>query len=214
MVANLIDADLLIILSDIDGLYTSDPRTNPDAALISEVTNIDDKIIALAGGTQSVLGTGGMHTKLQAARMATACGVTVIIAKGDEPDVILRLATGESIGTRFLPSANKMESRERWMLAGLSVKGKLVVDDGAVDALKTEKRSLLGAGIVYVEGSFERGDLVNIFDLEGNRLGSGITNYSADDIEAIKGVHSRKISGLLGYDYGSEVIHRNNLIIL
>lgn len=214
MVANLIDADLLIILSDISGLFTADPGVDHNATLIPEVKKVDDKIFGLAGGSRTGLGTGGMLTKLQAARMATACGVTVVIAKGDLSDVMLRIATGESIGTRFLPTAQNLESRERWMLAGLAVKGKLTVDDGAAEALKREKRSLLGAGISEVEGNFERGDLINIFDSKGNRLGSGITNYSADDIDKIKGLHSRKIASQLGYDYGSEIIHRNNLVIL
>jgi glutamate 5-kinase len=214
MVANLIDADLLIILSDISGLYTSDPGSNPYAILIPEVQRIDDKIFALAGGSHGGLGTGGMFTKLQAARMATACGVKVIIAKGNERDVILRLAAGEPIGTCFLPADNKRESRERWMLAGLSVKGKLVIDEGAVQALQKQHSSLLGAGIVDVEGTFERGDLVNVFDTKGNRLGSGIVNYGVDDIDKIKGLHSRKIGSQLGYDYGSEVVHRNNLVVL
>lgn len=214
MVANLIDADLLIILSDIEGLYTADPRVNPQATLIPEVKRIDENIFSLAGGSRGGLGTGGMTTKLQAARMATACGINVIIAKGDEPDVIVRLAEGEAIGTRFLPTADKLESRERWMLAGLSAKGKLTIDGGAVEALKKENRSLLGAGITFVEGAFQRGDLVSVYDNRGNRLGSGITNYSSVDIDKIKGLHSRKIVGLLGYDYGSEVIHRNNLVIL
>ena len=214
MVANLIDADLLIILSDISGLYTADPGINPNAKLIPAVNHIDEQIFSLAGGSRSGVGTGGMYTKLQAAQMATACGITVIIAKGDEPDVLLRLASGESIGTCFKPAASKLESRERWMLAGLSVKGKLIIDDGAVKALRSSNGSLLGAGISNVEGTFERGDLVNIFDLQGNRLGSGITNYGADDIDKIKGAHSRKIAPLLGYDYGAEVIHRNNLVLL
>jgi glutamate 5-kinase len=214
MVANLIDADLLIILSDIAGLYTADPSVNPDATLIPEIKMVDESIFRLAGGSRTGLGTGGMLTKLQAARMATACGISVIIAKGDEPDVLMRVASGESIGTLFLPSANKLESRERWMLAGLSVKGDLMVDDGAAKALKKDNSSLLGAGITDVEGNFDRGDLVNIFDSEGNRLGSGITNYSSSDIYKIKGEHSRKIPSLLGYDFGSEVIHRNNLVIL
>ena len=214
MVANLIDADLLIILSDISGLYTADPGVNSQAQLIPEVTRVDDKIFALAGGSRGGLGTGGMTTKLQAAKMATACGITVIIAKGTEPDVMLRLAKGEQIGTRFLPTANKLESRERWMLAGLSVKGKLVVDEGASGALNRQHSSLLGAGIIQVEGNFGRGDMVDLFDTLGNRLGSGITNYGAEDINKIKGLHSEKIHGLLGYDYGSEVIHRNNLVII
>jgi glutamate 5-kinase len=214
MVANLIDADLLVILSDIAGLYTADPGVDPAATLIPEVKSIDNRILALAGGSRGGLGTGGMFTKIQAARLATACGITVIIAKGDEPDILPRLAKGEAIGTRFLPAANKLESRERWMLAGLSVKGKLIVDDGAAKALRKLNGSLLGAGITGVEGAFERGDLVHVFDSGGNRMGSGITNYSAEDIAKIKGVHSRKIAVLLGYDYGSEVIHRNNLVIL
>jgi len=214
MVANLVDADLLIILSDIDGLFTADPGTNPNATLIPIVKSIEDKTFGLAGGSRGGLGTGGMFTKLQAARMATACGISVVIAKGEEPDIMPRLASGEKIGTLFLPGATKLESRERWMLAGLSVKGKLIVDEGATAALKTENRSLLGAGITMAEGNFERGDLIDVFDSQGNRLGSGITNYSAEDIDKIKGLHSRRITNILGYDYGSEVIHKNNLVIL
>ena len=214
MVANLIDADLLIILSDIEGLYTADPRSDPESKLIKEVKRIDAKIFGLARGTHSGLGTGGMITKLQAAKMATACGITVIIAKGTEKDVLTRLAAGESIGTSFLPTASKLESRERWMLAGLSVKGKLIVDEGAVEALNKKKSSLLAAGIVTVKGHFERGDLVDVFDMQENKLGSGITNYNAGDVATIQGMHSRKIAGILGFDYGSEVIHRNNLVLV
>ncbi|HSW58169.1 MAG TPA: glutamate 5-kinase [Dehalococcoidales bacterium] len=214
MVANLIDADLLVILSDIAGLYTADPGVHADARLIPEVKKIDEDIFALAGGSRSGLGTGGMYTKLQAAQMANACGITVVICKGSEPDVIVRLAHGEAIGTRFLPTASKTESRERWMLAGLSVKGRLVIDDGAAAALGKKHGSLLAAGIKEVEGIFERGDLVNVFDSQNHRLGSGIVNYTSQDIKKIRGQHSRKIADLLGYDYGSEVIHRNNLVVL
>ena len=213
MVANLIDADLLIILSDIEGLYTADPRNNPDAKLLIEVAKVDDTIFALAGGIGSAQGSGGMITKLQAAKMATACGITVIIAKGNVKDILPRLVRGEEIGTRFLPTASKLESRERWMVAGLSSNGRLMVDTGAIDALK-KKSSLLAAGITGVEGKFERGDLVDVFDTTGNRLGSGITNYGARDVSTIKGMHSRKIAGILGFDYGAEVIHRNNLVIM
>lgn len=214
MVANLIDADLLIILSDIAGLYTADPGVDPAAKLIPEVKRIDERTFALAGGSRGGLGTGGMLTKLQAARMAAACGITVIIAKGDEPDILLRLAAGENVGTRFLPTTDKLESRERWMLAGLSAKGNLLIDDGAAEALKKKKGSLLGAGIIEVQGSFQRGDLVNVYDVKNNRLGSGITNYTSEEILKIKGLHSRSITGLLGYDYGSEIIHRNNLVLI
>ena len=214
MVANLVDADLLLILTDIAGLYTADPQRDPDARLVSQVERIDSEIERLAAGTHTRLGTGGMVTKIEAAKLATASGVTVVIADGREPDIILRLAAREAIGTRFLPASNKLESRKRWMLSGLSTKGKLVVDSGAALALKKQDRSLLAAGIKEVEGEFQRGDIVNIYDPQGSRLGCGITNYSSVDIEAIRGAHSRKIATLLGYDYGSEVVHRNNLVVL
>jgi glutamate 5-kinase len=214
MVANLIDADLLLILTDIAGLYTADPHRDPRARLISQVERIDSEIERLAAETPSRVGTGGMITKIEAARLATSSGVTVVIAGGREPDVILRLASGEALGTRFLPTSSKRESRKRWMLSGLSTKGKLVVDSGAALALKKQKRSLLAAGIKNIEGEFQRGDIVNIYDPEGSRIGCGITNYSSADIKVIKGAHSNKIATLLGYDYGSEVVHRNNLVVL
>jgi len=214
MVANLVDADLLLILTDIGGLYTADPHRRPDARLIPQVDRIDSEIERLAADTPSQLGTGGMITKIEAAKLATASGVTVVIADGGEPDVILRLAADEAVGTRFPPATSKLESRKRWMLSGLSTKGKLIVDSGAALALKKQKRSLLAAGIKQLEGDFQRGDIVNIYSPDGSRLGCGITNYSSGDIEIIKGAHSRKIATLLGYDYGSEVVHRNNLVIL
>ena len=214
MVANLIDADLLLLLSDTAGLYTADPRYNPDARLIPQVDRIDSEIEHLATGTSGGLGVGGMITKIEAAKLATASGVTVVIADGKEPDVILRLAAGEPIGTRFVPTSSKLESRKRWMLSGLSTKGKLTVDSGAAQALKKQNRSLLAAGIKQIEGEFQRGDIVNIYDPQGSRLGCGITNYSSADITVIKGAHSRDIASLLSYDYGSEVVHRNNLVVL
>jgi glutamate 5-kinase len=214
MVANLVDADLLLILTDIAGLYTADPRSNPDARLIRRVDRIDAEIEHLAADTSGNLGTGGMITKLEAAKLATASGVTMVIADGREPDVMLRIVAGESVGTLFPPATSKLESRKRWMLSGLSVRGKLVVDSGAALALKKEKRSLLAAGIKLIEGKFQRGDIVNICDSEECRLACGIANYSSEEIEAIKGAHSGKIAVLLGYDYGSEVVHRNNLVVL
>ena len=214
MVANLIDADLLMILTDTAGLYTADPRRHPEAQLIPQVEKIDLKIERLAAATTSSLGTGGMITKVEAAKLATSFGVTVVVADGREPDVILRLARGESIGTRFLPTSSRLESRKRWMLSGLSTKGRLVVDSGAAKALKKQKRSLLAAGIKDLAGTFNRGAIVNIYDPEGSRLGCGITNYSSADLKVIKGAHSGKIVTLLGYDYGSEVVHRNNLVVL
>ncbi len=214
MVANLVDADLLIILTDTAGLYSADPQRHPAAHLISQVDSIDTDIERLAAETPTSLGTGGMITKIEAAKLATASGVTVVIADGRESNIILQLAAGEAIGTRFLPAASKLESRKRWMLSGLSTKGKLVVDSGAALAIRRQKRSLLAAGIEQVEGNFQRGDIVNIYDSYRSRLGCGIINYSSADIQAIKGAHSKKIATLLGYDYGSEVVHRNNLVLL
>ncbi len=214
MVANLIDADLLFILTDIDGLYTADPNRDPSAKLIPLVEKIDEKINSLVSGSASGLGTGGMVTKIEAARLATASGVTVVIANGSEKDILVRVADGEAIGTRFLPAKNKLDSRERWLLTGLRTRGKLIVDAGAALALKKNKRSLLAAGIQQVEGNFQRGDIVDICDLNGLKLGSGITNYTSKEVEAIKGAHSDKINSLLGYDSGSEVVHRNNLVVV
>ena len=213
LVANLVDADLLMILTDIAGLYTADPNRDPDAHLIPQVARIDSKIKRLAADTMSNLGTGGMVTKIEAAKLATASGVTVVIADGREPGIVLRLASGEAIGTRFLPTATNLESRKRWMLSGLGTKGKLVIDSGAALALRKQNRSLLSAGIKEASGTFDRGDIVDIYDTEGARLGCGISNYSSSDISIIKGAHSKKIDTLLGFDYGPEVVHRNNLAI-
>jgi glutamate 5-kinase len=201
------------MLTNIDGLYTADPRHDPEARLIPRVSKIDSNIEQLAANTSSRLGTGGMTTKIEAAKLATASGVTVVIADGRQPDVILKLAAGEAIGTRFTPASSKLESRKRWMLSGLCVRGKLIVDAGAARALKKQKRSLLAAGIKSVEGGCQRGDIVNIYDPQGVRLGCGISNYNAADIEVIKGAHSEQIATLLGHDYGAEVVHRNNLVI-
>jgi glutamate 5-kinase len=214
MVANLVDADLLLILSDVEGLYNDDPNLNPDAQLIPVVDQITNEIESMVGGTAGSQGTGGMVTKIEAARTATACGTTVIIASGREPDVILKAARGEAVGTRFLAVNDVTESRERWMLSGLSTRGKLTVDSGAAAALKKEKRSLLAAGIVGIEGDFERGDLVDVLGPDGQRLASGISNYSSGDVALIKGVHSERIAGLLGHDFGPEIVHRNNLAVL
>ena len=214
MVANLIDADLLLMLGDVAGLYTADPHRYPDAYLIPQVDRIDSRIEFLAAGTSNNRGIGGMITKIEAAKLATASGITVVIADGREPDIILRLAAGETIGTRFWSFVDKLESRKRWMVSYLSAKSRLTVDSGAAGALRKQKRSLLATGIEEVEGKFQRGDVVTIYDHKGSILGCGITNYSADDIRTVKGTHSKDIVTLLGYDYGSEVVHRNNLVVL
>ena len=214
MVANMVDADLLLILTEVDGLFTADPHTNADAKLIPEVEHIDSSIEKLAGDTKSKLGMGGMVTKIEAARLATESGVAVIIANGRVPDILLKIASGEKLGSLFKPLINKLDSRDRWMLSGLSTKGKIIIDDGAAIALKKQQRSLLAAGIKEFDGKFQRGDIINICSETGALLGAGITNYSAQDINVIKGMQSQKIATMLGCDYGAEVIHRNNLVIL
>jgi len=213
MVANLVDADLLLLLTDIAGLYTADPQRNAEAKLIPIVEKIDEDIERLASGTTSQTAVGGMITKIEAARLATASGVTVVIADGKEKGIIARLVNGETIGTRFQPTSTHIESRKRWMLCGLCVRGKLIIDAGAAEALGKKGGSLLAAGIKAVDGTFDRGDIVDIYDTEDKHLASGIVNYCSADIDKIKGVHSRKIAGILGADFGPEVVHRNNLAI-
>lgn len=214
MVANLVEADLLLILSDIPGLYTGDPHHDPDARLIAVVEKITPDIENMVGGTSGTQGTGGMVTKLEAARTATACGTTVIIASGREPNVLLKVVAGESVGTCFLPGNGPLESRARWIMSGLGVRGTLLIDEGAAAALKKQKRSLLAAGVVDVRGSFERGDLIDVADITGTRLGSGISNYDSADLILIKGAHSSEIAAILGHDFGPEIIHRNNLAVI
>jgi len=213
MVANLVDADLLLLLTDTAGLYTADPRRDPNARIILQVDRIDSEVEHLADKAGS-LGIGGMITKIEAAKLATASGVTVVIADGREPDIILRLASGEAMGTRFLPTTSKLDSRKRWMLSGLCIQGRLVVDSGAALALKKQNRSLLAAGIRQIEGEFDRGDIVDIYDAEGSHLGCGLVNYSSGEVGRIKGAYSGKIATLLGVDYGPEVVHRNNLAVI
>ncbi len=215
MVANLVDADLLILLTDIEGLYTANPRLHSDAQLLPVIENIDTKIIRLASkGAPGSRGVGGMVTKVQAAKVATACGIPVVIASGFIPDCLKRILSGENIGTLFLSKSNRVESKKRWMLSGLASKGKVTVDDGAVQALKKNHGSLLPAGITGIEGKFLRGDVIDIAQSDGIPVGSGITNYSSSALSAIKGMHSDEVSHILGYEYGTEVIHRNNMVLL
>ncbi len=214
MVANLIDADLLVLLTDIGGLYTADPRLQPEAQLIRRVDKIDTEIERLASSTTSHQARGGMVTKIEAAKLATSSGVSVIIADGRDPDVLARISNGEDIGTLFPAQGGKVQSRKRWMLSGLASKGKMVVDKGATLALRKQNKSLLPAGVMKVDGDFQRGDIVDILDEGGVHIGCGICNYSSADMAIIKGAHSDKILGLLGHDYGDEAIHRNNMVIV
>lgn len=214
LVAALVEADALVLLTDIDGLYSADPRRAPDAELLPVVERIDASIEALAGGTVSGRGIGGMVTKLQAGRLATAAGVAMIIANGSTPDVLPRLAAGEPLGTLFPPSATFLESRKRWMLAGLTKRGSLTVDRGAAEAMRRRNTSLLPAGVVEVEGEFRRGDIIAVHDAAGAALAYGIANYDSDDARKLKGLHSGRIPEVLGHHLGDEVIHRDNIVLL
>ena len=214
LVANIVDADLLAILTDTEGLYTADPHIDPNATLIRRVDTIDESIEALAGKNHPDYSQGGMPTKLEAARLATASGIPTVVCSGRERDVVLRLARGEEIGTLFTPSASRMESRKRWMLSGLSARGAIRVDPGAVRALTEKNSSLLPAGVREVRGSFQRGDAVYIADADGQQVACGIAGYGSKDVLRIKGLHSDQVLDVLGYYYGAEVVHRNNLVLI
>ncbi len=212
LVALLAEADLLILLTDQSGLFTADPRSNPDAQLISTVETIDKEVLKLAGGSVSGLGVGGMTTKLQAAELARRGGTEVVIAAGREPNVITRILAQENIGTRIPAVKTPLENRKRWIFAGSTPGGKIMVDAGAVRALCQRKSSLLPSGITTVEGIFRRGDPVSICDSKGKEFARGISRYSSDDLQRIKGCQSGEIAERLGYVYGRVVIHRNDLV--
>lgn len=214
LVANLVEADLLLILTDQPGLFTADPRTDPNAQLIAEVETIDDELRVLAGGSRSGLGTGGMSTKLAAADLARRGGAEVVIAAGSVEDVVLRVAQGERVGTRFPPLANRLESRKRWLLGGPAPAGRILVDDGAAAALASQGRSLLPVGVVRVEGRFERGDTVRICNGVGREIARGLSRYGAASLEQIKGRRSEEIAAILGYENSPEVVHRDDLVVL
>ena len=213
LTANLIDADLLAILMTRDGLYTADPAVDSSARLVSKVDRIDATVEGYAGASEGA-GSGGMVTKLKAARLATAGGADAILASGSESDVVLRLAHGEHIGTLFPATGDRIESRKRWILSGLSVRGSLVVDDGAARALKERNTSLLPAGVRDVCGDFARGETVQIVTAEGRQVACGITNYDSRDALAIRGLRSGRIAEVLGHDYGTELVHRDNLVLV
>ena len=214
-VANLVDADLLLLLTDIAGLYTADPRRHPDARLIEQVERIDEAIEAAAsGGSAGARGTGGMTTKVQAARIATGAGAHVVIADGRSRDIVLRAAAGEPVGTHFLPAGDRIESRRRYLLSGLQARGRVVVDAGAAGALLRGGNPLLPAGGLRSEGVFQRGDVVQVVTSEGRHLASGTANYASEEVARIAGKQSGQIADLLGYEFGEEVIHRNNLVLV
>ena len=215
LVTNLIEADLLVMLTDQPGLYTSDPRQDPQAELVQEVSSpeIPPAYWHAAGGRPGGLGTGGMLTKLQAADLARRSGAMVAIASGSAAQILTRLAEGEALGTRFHPLASAVESRKRYLLAGGRSPGRLTIDPGAARALQNGG-SLLPVGVRKVEGVFERGDPVRVMGPDGREMARGLVNYGAADLVRLCGKHSEEIETILGYVYSDEVIHRNNLVLL
>jgi glutamate 5-kinase len=213
LVANLIDADLLLMLTDQPGLFTIDPRQGINAELIREVVTIDDRIRAAARGSASGVGTGGMVTKIEAAELATRSGTEAVIAPGNEPDCILRVVNGEPLGTRFPSQVSHVESRKRWILAE-AAQGAVKIDDGAAEALVKRGKSLLAVGVIEVSGDFSRGATIRVLNSQGQEIGRGIANYNASDLRAIRSKRSDQIAEILGYDYGHTVIHRDNLVIV
>ena len=214
LVANLVDADLLVILTDTQGLYTADPNLDPTATLIPQVDRVDEEIEAVADRELNPWSRGGMPTKIEAARLVTSSGIAMVMCHGLAEDAVLKAAQGEAIGTLFRPAAEKLEARKRWMLGAISHRGEVVVDTGAARALEEYNRSLLPAGVRSVNGEFHRGDIVYILDLQGRRIACGIANYHSADIARIQGAQSDNILPILGYHYGQEVVHRNNLVLL
>ena len=215
LVANLIEADLLALLTDQPGLFTADPRRDPHASLVEEVSGpeIPERLWQAAGAAGSRLGTGGMLTKLQAADLARRSGATVVIAQGGEAKVLTRLSSGERLGTRFLPITTALEGRKRFLLAGWQSAGSLKVDQGAAHALRNGS-SLLPVGVKSVAGGFERGDTVRVLESSEREIALGLVNYAADDLRRLCGQQSTQIETILGYAYGDEVIHRNNMVLL
>lgn len=214
LVAILVQAEQLYLLTDQEGLFDSDPRKNPNAKLISEVAQITDHIRSIAGGSGTNLGTGGMSTKIIAADVATRSGIETIIAPGNRPNVIADLAHDENIGTKFIAhQSDRLESRKQWLFAAPSV-GVLTIDEGAEKAMLEQNKSLLSAGIVSVEGRFSRGEVVKIRNQAGKEIALGMPRYNSDALSLIKGKKSQEIEAILGYEYGAVALHRDDMITL
>lgn len=212
-VATLLEADRLILLTDQPGLFTADPRRDQNAQLIQHVAQIDDNTWALAGGTATGLGTGGMFTKLQAAQLASRGGVTTWIASGRLPDALERIVRNEAVGTRFEAITTPMESRKRWLLVE-KPRGVLHIDAGAARKLTAGGASLLPVGVTTIEGEFSRGETVSVFAPQEKEIAHGITSYDSEAARKLCGVKSTRIAEVLGYSYGDAIIHRNNMVLL
>jgi glutamate 5-kinase len=213
MVTNLLQAPLLILLTSVDGLYPGDPASDPALQPLATVSQIDASILELAGSSKSSLGTGGMRSKLRAARLATASGESVLIANGNTPDILDAIFAGEHVGTLFLPHGGTLPAWKRWLGFTARPKGRLHVDEGARRAVEKQGRSLLAIGIVRVGGNFSKGDIVAISDPDGVEFARGLSNYSAADIERIRGLRTEQIGEVLGVLPYEEVVHRDNLVV-
>jgi glutamate 5-kinase len=214
LVANLIEAELLIILTDQGGLYDTDPGLRSDARLITERRAGDPELDAFAGPSAGSLGRGGMITKVRAARRAARSGTATLITAGHEPDILTRIAAGESVGTLLLPDTEPMAARKQWLAGHLRVAGNLHLDAGASRVLRESGASLLPVGVTAVQGQFKRGEVVACLDPEGREVARGLVNYGADDARKIAGKPSAEIEALLGYVVEPELIHRDNLVLL
>lgn len=215
LVAGIVDADLVIILSDVDGLYTANPQTHPDAVIVPEVAEITPEIEASAGGVGSSHGTGGMATKIQAAKAATSSGIHLVIASGTEKNAITRVLQGEELGTLFVSRENRLQFRKRWLAFGAKIAGSIVVDDGCAKAIrKAGGCSILPAGVFAVQGEFLPGSTVSVIDKDAHELARGLVHYSSAELEQIKGCNSGEIANILGHKNFDEVIHRDDLVIL
>jgi len=213
LVTNLIRAELLVILTDVDGLYRTDPaRRQPE--LIGLVEEVTDEVMRLAAGTRSRMGQGGMESKLQASRIVTSAGGAVVIANGRKPEMLARVVQGERVGTLFLPAPRKMTSWKRWIGFSARPKGTLLVDDGAKRALVDGGKSLLPSGVTDIQGNFSRGDVLSISDQGGGEFARGLANYSSQDMQRIKGLKSSHIAQVLGSCPYEELVHRDNMVVL
>jgi glutamate 5-kinase len=213
LAANLVEADHLIILTDQQGLYERDPRQHVEAQLIDEAAADDEKLDAMAGEAGGLLGRGGMATKLRAARLAARSGTCTVIASGREPDALLRIRSAENIGTLLTANQMPLAAHKQWLAGHLQLRGKLVLDDGAVKVLKTAGKSLLAVGVTGVEGRFGRGEVVACVDSNGREIARGLVNYAADEIKRLLGQSSEHIEKILGYVAEPELIHRDNMVV-
>lgn len=213
LVANLIDADALVILTDQQGLYTADPRRDPSAMLLPRVIAGDPSLEAMAGGAGSAIGRGGMITKVLAARRAAHGGASTVVCGGREPRVLLRLAAGESVGTEFVAQTPRLAARKQWLADHLQLRGSVRLDPGAVRALRDDGKSLLPIGVTEISGEFERGEVVAVLDPDGHELARGLINYASSDARRIVRRPSSDIEALLGFVEEPELIHRDNLVL-